>query len=63
MSDKSGILYKAVLTRGVIVLIDRPVGPVVSDILNLPQRTATFHGRGVKRLAREKLSAFLSEPY
>ena len=36
ISDKSGILYKAVLTRRVIVLIDRPVGPVVSDILNPP---------------------------
>ena len=36
ISDKSGILYKAVLTRRVIVLIDRPVGPAVADILNPP---------------------------
>ena len=36
ISDKSGILYQAVLTRRVIVLIDRPVGPAVADILNPP---------------------------
>ena len=55
ISDESGILYKAVHTRMVIVLIDRPVGPVLSDILNpsfhTPKALHPFHGCGLTRLA------------
>ena len=61
ISDKAGIFYKVVLTGGLIVLIDRQVGPVVSDILNppsIPQGTASFHGCGLKRLAGRSCQYF-----
>ena len=63
---KPGILYKAILTGRVIVLIDRPVGPIVSDILNppsIPPRDCVLSWLWVKKTCREKLSILLSEPY
>ena len=57
----SGILYKAVLTGGVVVLINRSFGLVVTDILNppsIPPKDCVLLSCGLKKLAGRNCQQF-----